>query len=696
MKKIHIALLMSGLLSISAYAVGISEQMEKATRLSFQNGILGNVDDNFAPCRLGNELVFYADGQNLYMQCVSEIDSTFSMGKESKRDQASSGDFIMLRLITVPDQNFAYTYVFTPLRNKEDYTLGLGISANYDWNSDYDYESIITKTTWTIKARIPWKGMRTGKTSPFNVGIIINRWMQNDGRSFNYPHLVRSMGENYYRKAFPLSVPVRISRDLDPQARFYYTAKYDLLNKQSYKAIDYTGLDFAFRPQQNGSIKLTLQPDFSDIPMDTEDDVYNTLYKPWLQENRFFFKEDLDLLSGSNSYWYSRNIISPFVAIKYSLIQPQTSLIVLSAKDQKKQIYNGSDDFYNALSIRQKLGKLQISLYAYNRMDEKAEYHNEVSSAKVTSQVWGYHSLSLEFGKSLVRDSLSAKHLSGTAGTIAYGFSNTRHTIDLSGKFIDDTFRADMGNISLINRNTFDASYTNYLNFPKAFISDFSNSLMVTYVADHTTNERIEAYLAFRNQSKIKSTLAYFGLDINCGDESYNGTTYGYQKAFFSLGSIYRPSFAPFIRIGRGRNLVYRLEKQLDYLYCYSSLESVINPHATIKLDVTLYKYDHEKTASWDNEYLFANLDYAINFNTGFNLNLGLRFNDTEVPSSFYDGYFGYYFNSEWQISKAIKLNLGYQSKADHYTYSLEGDPQEYHLYDITSQNIYLKTSVSF
>jgi len=71
---------------------------------------MGNVDEDFSPCRLNMDFGFYADGQNLYMICSVAIDSTFSMGNETKRDQSGSGDFIMIRLITV--QNFAYTYVF--------------------------------------------------------------------------------------------------------------------------------------------------------------------------------------------------------------------------------------------------------------------------------------------------------------------------------------------------------------------------------------------------------------------------------------------------------------------------------------------------------------------------------------------------------------------------------------------------------
>ena len=580
--------------------------------------------------------------------------------------------------------------------NKEDYTLGLGVNQNYDWNSDYEYESVISKDSWKIYAKIPWKDMRTTKDTPFTIGVIANRWMRNDGRAYNYPYVLRSMGEGYYQGAIALTVPIRISKDYDFNSRLYYTARYDLLNNQSYKPKDFIGFDFTFRPQQNGSFKLSLQPDYSDIPMDSEDDIYNTLYKPWLQENRFFFKEDLDLLTGSNSYWYSRNVISPIMAIKYSLLQANTSLILLSAKDQKKQIYNGTDDFYNALAIRQKLGKNQLSLYAYNRMDQKAEYNNEVASIMLSRQFWGNNNLSLEVGGSIARDSLLADYASGTSGILKYSFSNNTHTIDLSGKYIDDSFRADMGNISLVNRNTYNASYTNYLNFPRAIISDFSNSVSAQYVSNHNTNDRIETSVAFRNQSKVLSTRAYFGIDASIGDEMYNDNSYEYQKLFLSLGSNYSSKISPFIRFGAARNLVYRLDKLVDYSYLYGSLESLINPNTTLKLDATYYKYDHQKTESWDNEYLFANLDYAINFNTGYRLNMGLRFNNIEIPIALYDGYFGYYFNSDWQINKLIRVTLGFQSRADHYSYSIEPNPTVYHVYDVTSQSIYLKTSLSF
>ncbi len=695
-RELTITLITFFILACRAYALNIQEQITRSTKLEFKNGIMGNVDENFSPCRLNTVFEFYADGQNLFMICAVEIDSTFNLGNETKRDQSGSGDFIMVRLLTVPNQNFAYTYVFYPLMNKEDYTLGIGVNQNYDWNSDYEYESVINHDRWTIYARIPWKDMRTTIDVPFTIGVIANRWMRNDGRGFNYPHVVRSMGEAYYQGAIQLTIPVRITRDYGLNTRFYYTAKYDLLNHQSYKVKDYMGLDFVFRPQQNGSLKLTLQPDYSDVPLDSEDDIYNTLYKPWLQENRFFFKEDLDLLTGSNSYWYSRNIISPIAAIKYSLIQPNTSLILLSAKDQKKQIYNGTDDYYNAIAIRQRIGKSQLSLYAYNRMDNKAAYNNEVASVMVSRQFWGNHLLSIELGGSIARDSLSVDYSSGSSGILKYSFSNIIHTIELTGKYIDDSFRADMGNISLKNRNTFNATYTNYLNYPRSFLSDFSNSVIGQYVTDHNTNDRIEASVAFRNQSKILSTWAFFGMDASYGDEILNDISYEYKKAFLSLGSNYWSNFSPFIRLGGARSVVYRLEKLVDYAYVYGSIESLINSNTTIKLDATYYKYDHKKSNNWDNEYLYANLDYAINFNTGFRLNMGMRFNNIEVPIGYYDGYFGYYFNSEWQINRMLRIDMGFQSKADHYSYSIDPETTIYHLYDVTSQSIYLKTSLSF
>lgn len=697
MEGIRYLLLVAFALTIQvSYSQNIESRMYSAKRVDFDNGSFGNIDANFSPCRLSTNLEFYADEKNFYVKIVADIDSTFNVGKEGKRDQNSNGDHIILRLITFKGQNFAYSYVFTPLNNMIDYTTGLNINNNYEWNSDYEYESIITNDKWIVYAEIPWIGMRMIKQNPFELGIILNRWMRNEDRGFNYPHVAKSMGELYYSGAYPLTITTPIAKDNDFKIRMYYTAKYDLLNNQNYRAKDFVGMDFSVRPQFNGSIKATIQPDYSDVPLESEEDIYNSLSKPWLQENRLFFKEDLDLLSGLNSYWYSRNVISPITAIKYSLIQPNTSFVLLCAKDQKKHVYNGSDDLFNAFAIKQRVGNLGLSLNAYNRMHKSTIYNNEVASAMLSYHFWRNHSLNIEYGGSVVRDSMSLGYVYGSTGTIRYNFSNSMHTLCLTGRFISDRFRADMGNISFINRNTFDAVYTNYVYFGNSIISDFSNTLKGQYVTQYKTNDKIESYITFRNQSRIKSSLAYFGIEATYGDETYDNRNYVYKKVYFSLGSNYKTAFSPLFRLGRGRMLVYQVEKPLDFLNVYTSLESMINSNASLKLEATYYNYNIANTDTWDNQFLFANLDFAFYFNNGFSLNMGFRYNNYEIPSAYYNGYFGHYFNADWNINNWLKFTLGFQSKANHYSYSVDGEPTLYNLYDVTSQNMYLKTIIVF
>lgn len=122
----------------------------------------------------------------------------------------------------------------------------------------------------------------------------------------------------------------------------------------------------------------------------------------------------------------------------------------------------------------------------------------------------------------------------------------------------------------------------------------------------------------------------------------------------------------------------------------------MINSNASLKLEATYYNYNTDNTDTWDNQFLFANLDFAFYFNTGFSMNMGFRYNNYEIPSAYYDGYFGLYFNADWDINNWLRFSLGFQNKANHYSYSIDGDPTTYKLYDVTSQNIYLKTIIVF
>ena len=123
----------------------------------------------------------------------------------------------------------------------------------------------------------------------------------------------------------------------------------------------------------------------SDIPMDTEQDIYNMRFAPTYQENRYFFIEDLDVfgVGGNNDsgekVFYSRHIMQPRYAFKITGNAKHYSYGFLSALDKKvttnAEVTN-PDDLCNMIAYKQKGENLNTQFTLLNRMNN--DYHNEV------------------------------------------------------------------------------------------------------------------------------------------------------------------------------------------------------------------------------------------------------------------------------------------------------------------------------
>ena len=92
--------------------------------------------------------------------------------------------------------------------------------------------------------------------------------------------------------------------------------KYNSLNGDFLFDENDLGFDLSFRPNYATNVKFSFNPDYSDVPLDDESDIYNLKYTPTLLENRYFFIEDFNAFGIDNTMFYSRNILQPQYALK--------------------------------------------------------------------------------------------------------------------------------------------------------------------------------------------------------------------------------------------------------------------------------------------------------------------------------------------------------------------------------------------
>lgn len=272
--------------------------------------------DDKKPEKLETKAWLWQDGGDLVIRFEAEIDENFHKGAISMRDEAPSSDFMRVQLITIPDAHYAYYYAAYPLGNIVDGVRDSRMNVDYSWNSNYNYTSDIRDKIWQVTMRIPLNELRFKQELPYQWKIILTRYHHHKQEYFSFPYANTKDGKDYFLKAQDIELQSQVRHKLDFSLRPYFVKSYDLISRESSFDPEHVGLDIFFNPGQRTRIKIALNPDYSDIPMDSARDDYNQKDPPYYDENRFFFTEDLDVFGLDWNVFYSRNIVQPRVAAK--------------------------------------------------------------------------------------------------------------------------------------------------------------------------------------------------------------------------------------------------------------------------------------------------------------------------------------------------------------------------------------------
>jgi hypothetical protein len=379
MKKVILTLILI-FTGIILYAINIPySQTELKTETNHLSEFVRISPDDSLAIPLQTDVWLWHDKENLFVLCEAEIDENFEKGKLANADEWVDCDFFRIQIITDVKNYYAYMFSSYPLGNQYDGIRQSDMQVDKDWNSNYKYENIISDNLWKSTMKIPLKDLRFYGNPPYNWKIILTRYFEKVEDFYSFPYGTIAMGKDYFRTAYDVTINEELSKNKNYRITPYFIKKYDLLEETDSFDPENIGLDFSYNPTSATKVKITLNPDFSDIPMDTAEDNFNVRYAPHFEENRFFFIEDLDVFGVSNNLFYSRHIMQPRYAIKLTGNSEHFSYGFLSAMDKEVSENNeilNNDDIYNLLAFKPKWEKLSVQITLLNRMNK--DYHNEV------------------------------------------------------------------------------------------------------------------------------------------------------------------------------------------------------------------------------------------------------------------------------------------------------------------------------
>ena len=91
-------------------------------------------------------------------------------GYPASRDSEIQADYLRVQLVTLPDANFAYLFGAYSSGHLVDGIRKDDMSVDYQWDSDYDYESSYNDSLWTVTLASPWDPCALNKNCPIVGG----------------------------------------------------------------------------------------------------------------------------------------------------------------------------------------------------------------------------------------------------------------------------------------------------------------------------------------------------------------------------------------------------------------------------------------------------------------------------------------------------------------------------------------------
>ncbi|MCC7194350.1 MAG: carbohydrate binding family 9 domain-containing protein [Gemmatimonadaceae bacterium] len=380
------------------------------------------------------------------------------------RDKLYADDYIGLFIGTFNDGRQATVFAANPLGVQGDGILvetgtvsggfsGLAVGREEtDIRPDYVFESKgrLTGYGYEVEIRIPFKSLtfQPAETQSWSFNVI--RKVQSRGYEYSWAP-ARRAAASYIAQHGHLTGITGLSRGLVLDVNPVATSRVE-------GAAAPGGYGYrAERPKLGGNVRWgitnnltasgTLRPDFAEVESDAGQLVYDPRQALFFTEKRPFFLDGLEQFSTPSNLVYTRRIVAPVAAVKFSGKVAGTSVAMLSAVDAPALSATGlNNPLYGILRLRRDVGtSSRLGIIVTDREDGASSnrvYGSDlrvVFSKSLSAQAQGaFSTTSAQSGPSLTGSLWNASLMrSGTT-------FNARYTVSA----ISDGFRTLAGFIS--------------------------------------------------------------------------------------------------------------------------------------------------------------------------------------------------------------------------------------------------------
>jgi len=599
------------------------------------------------------EASLWHNRENLYLEIETGVKPKLNPGTFTADDARPEADYLRLQIITDVKNHYSYSFYFYPLGNRFDAIRKSDFSIDKYWNSAYNYESDFNDSLWTISARIPFRDLRFFAHPPYNWKIILTRYISKTDESYSMPALNTKLGLDYFQKALDITIEQKIEKGNLLKFKPYCFYGYDYQTEKHELELNNLGLDIQFLPGPASSVKLSLNPDYTDIPPDDEIATFNLKYEPVYPESRFFFIEDMNVFGVDYNTFYTRKIIKPLYAFKITANTKKYSWGVLSALENSDLA--SDKDFFNILAFNPTGETYRINSIILSRFDQ--EHHNEVLILAPELEILKHNYIYCD--ARLSYSDCSEKSKNGYHGFLGYEHLSRFFQLKMQIQQMSPNYHLSMGKIYEDDFYGWTLESSKIVEFNRKIFREMVLDLYLSEEIDNSSSSLLE---------RIFDANLHFELDYHL-DLAFNFKQVRelYEDKYFTkqrLGINCNWDYLKWLHVYFGanaiRSLIYSLSQTESGTYWQIGLKGNIGYYFEydLALDAEIYS-DMPVHPSVSDHYLYFNGDLIVNLSNKISLTSGFRVSDQKYYQ--YGDHRGIFFNLRFKMYPESNIFLGFK-----------------------------------
>jgi hypothetical protein len=332
------------------------------------------------------------------------------------RDRLDGDDHVRILLDTFNDRRRALFFAVNPFGVQADGIWNESASARGGLNSDsgdrqrdlspdflFESRGRIVPGGWEAEVRIPFASLRYQADNVQSWGIHIVRVVQHSRHQQTWAP-ARQAHASFLAQAGTLRDLTGLRRGLVIDANPVVTARSDgarnAVGRWAYDSpAPEVGLNLRWGVSENLTLNATVNPDFSQVESDAGQLSYDPRQALFFPEKRPFFLEASENFVTPSNLIYTRRVVEPVTAAKFTGKLSGTDVGALVAVDDTDHSLSSSHPVYAMLRVRRDLGDNSSAGFVYTDRTDGA-FSNRVVAGDARLVFGGIHTISLQGGAS--------------------------------------------------------------------------------------------------------------------------------------------------------------------------------------------------------------------------------------------------------------------------------------------------------